>query len=232
MTTLRAALFQAFLFGTAIIGSLYAYWLRRTAPERVLPLGQAWSRLLLRGLRMICGITLDVQGLEHIPATGPVLIAAQHQSAFDTFIWLVLLRDPTYVLKQELTRIPFFGKLFVASGHISLDREGGARSLRSLIGAVQQAARRDRQIIIFPEGTRVPPGQRAPLQVGVAALARAAALPVIPAATDSGLFWPRDPLAMRPGIIHIRIHEPLPASTDRAAIMQALEQVFYSNATG
>jgi 1-acyl-sn-glycerol-3-phosphate acyltransferase len=230
MKMIRAALFQAFLFGTAIIGSLYAYWLRRSAPERVLPLGQAWSRLLMRGLRVICGITLDVQGFEHIPATGAALIAAQHQSAFDTMVWLVLLRDPSYVLKQELTRIPFFGKLFVASGHISLDREGGARSLRNLIGAVQQAAKRGKQIIIFPEGTRVPPGQRVPLQVGIAALSRATVLPVIPVATDSGLFWPRHPFRMRPGLIHIRIYPALPAATDRVAMMRALEQVFYGDA--
>jgi 1-acyl-sn-glycerol-3-phosphate acyltransferase len=224
---LRSFLFNAFLFGTASLGGIYAHILRRFAPERLLPLGQAWARLLVAGLRVICGITLDVRGLEHLPANGPALIAAQHQSAFDTMIWLVLLRDPSYVLKQELTRMPFFGTLFVASGHIALDREGGARSLRSLVGAVQQAAKQGKQIIIFPEGTRVAPGERVPLQVGVAALARATELAIIPVATNSGLFWPREALKMRPGVIHIRVHPPLPATMDRAAIMRRLEQVFY-----
>ena len=229
MNTGRAILFNIFLYVSATLGSLWAHLLYHVAPDRLLPLGQAWARLLMAGLRVICGITLDVQGLEHVPATGAALIAAQHQSAFDTMVWLVLLRNPSYVLKQELTRLPFFGRLFVASGHIPLDRQGGARSLRSLITAVQQAAQRGNQIIIFPEGTRVPPGQRVELQVGVAALARATGLAVIPVATDSGLFWPRQALRMRPGTIHIRIGPPVPADSGRAAIMAALESTFYGD---
>ena len=216
MNTGRAILFNIFLYVSATLGSLWAHLLYHVAPDRLLPLGQAWARLLMAGLRVICGITLDVQGLEHVPATGAALIAAQHQSAFDTMVWLVLLRNPSYVLKQELTRLPFFGRLFVASGHIPLDRQGGARSLRSLITAVQQAAQRGNQIIIFPEGTRVPPGQRVELQVGVAALARATGLAVIP-------------VRMRPGTIHIRIGPPVPADSGRAAIMAALESTFYGD---
>lgn len=228
MRLIRALLFNAILFGTAIIVSLWGHILWRFAPVRVLPLNQAWARMLKRMLRLVCGITVEVQGIENLPATGPVLIAAQHQSAFDTMIWLTLLQKPSYVLKEELTRLPLFGRMFLASGHIALDRAGGARSLRSLIGAVQLAVRQGRQIIIFPEGTRVVPGQRVPLQVGIAALARATGLPVTPVATDSGLFWPRDALKMRPGVIHIRIHPPIPASTGRAAMIDALEEAFYA----
>lgn len=227
MNPIRAVLFNVFLYGTATIGSLWAHLLYRVAPDRLLPLGQAWARLLMGALRVICGITLEVQGFEHIPATGTALVAAQHQSAFDTMVWLVLLRNPSYVLKQELTRLPLFGRLFVASGHIALDRQGGARSLRNLVGAVQQAAQRDKQIIIFPEGTRVPPGGRVELQPGIAALARATGLAVIPVATDSGLFWPREALRMRPGVIHIRIDPPIPPDVGRAAILAALEETFY-----
>lgn len=231
MRPIRAALFSAILLITAIIGSIWGHMLRRMAPERLLPLGQAWSRMLVKALRLICGITVDVRGLETLPG-GPVLIAAQHQSAFDTMIWLTLLKKPSYVLKEELTRLPLFGGLFAASGHIPLDRSGGARSLRNLIGAVQLATKEGRQIIIFPEGTRVRPGERVPLQVGIAALARATGLPVVPAATNSGLFWPRDWLKLRPGVIHIRIHPPIPASTDRATMIERLEAIFYEGELG
>jgi 1-acyl-sn-glycerol-3-phosphate acyltransferase len=186
-----------------------------------------WARISLAALRLICGVRIDVVGLEHLPRAGPALIAAQHQSAFDTLVWLTLLPRPAYVLKQELLRLPLFGKLLLPSGFIAVDRTGGAAALRKMVADCRTAVAAGRQIVIFPEGTRVPPGEQAVLQPGVVALAHALDLPVIPAATNSGLFWGRNAFNKQPGRLQIRIYSPLRVGARREEIMSALVGMFY-----
>jgi 1-acyl-sn-glycerol-3-phosphate acyltransferase len=173
-------------------------------------------------LRLLCGIRLRITGLQHLP-DGAALIAPQHQSAFDTFVWLTLVPRCCYVLKRELLRIPLFGPLLPLAGMIAVDREGGATALRGLLREGERAVRERRQIVIFPEGTRAAPGTLLPLQPGVAALAARIGLPVIPVATDSGLYWGRRAFHKRPGTIHVRILEPIAAGTPRGQLMSRLE---------
>ena len=156
------------------------------------------------------GIRLQVSGLEHV-GSGAALIASRHQSAFDTFVWLTLVPRCCYVLKRELLRIPLFGPLLPLSGMIAVDREGGANALRGLMREGVRAAREQRQIVIFPEGTRAEPGSLLPLQPGVAALAARTHLPVIPVVTDSGRCWGRRAFHKRPGTIHVRDIQADPA---------------------
>jgi 1-acyl-sn-glycerol-3-phosphate acyltransferase len=178
---------------------------------------------MVAGLRVICGIELEVIGRERIAQGGAMLIASRHQSAFDTFVWLTLVPRCCYVLKQELVRIPLFGPLIPAAGMIAVDRSGGAAALRGLIREGERAAREARQIVIFPEGTRAEPDALLPLQPGVAALASRTGLPVIPVVTDSGRCWGRRAFHKRPGIIHIRLLEPIPAGIGREALMSRLD---------
>ena len=118
--------------------------------------------------------------------TGAALIASHHQSAFDTLVWLTLVPRCCYVMKQELLRIPLFGPLLPLGGMIAVDREGGAKALRGLMREGARAVHEQRQIVIFPEGTRAEPGAVLPLQPGVAALAALTRLPVIPVVTRFG----------------------------------------------
>jgi 1-acyl-sn-glycerol-3-phosphate acyltransferase len=182
-----------------------------------------WARTLVAAVRIICGIRLDVTGLEHIPP-GPVLIASRHQSAFDTFVWLTLLPRCCYVFKDELLRIPLFGPLIGATGMIAVDRNAGGAAIRALVRQAERAVREQRQIVIFPEGTRSEPGYPGTLQSGIAALASRTGLPVIPVSTDSGRFWGRRAFRKRPGTIRIVIGSPIPAQTERKALMRALER--------
>jgi 1-acyl-sn-glycerol-3-phosphate acyltransferase len=164
-------------------------------------------------------------GLGNLPA-GPAIIAAKHQSAFDTVVWLTLLppgRDPAYVLKQELADIPLWGRLAARGGHIAVDRAAGASALRGMVRAAQGALAAGRPVVIFPEGTRTAPGERVPYQPGVAALAAATGAPVVPVATDSGLYWGRRAFQKRPGTIHVEVLPPLPQGLPRPALMAALE---------
>ncbi|MCF3946854.1 1-acyl-sn-glycerol-3-phosphate acyltransferase [Acidiphilium sp. AL] len=226
MFLIGSGIFNLIIFGTGAIGGLWGHVLRLTAPARLLPFGQGWARLVLGALRVFCGIDFVVEGMEFLPPGG-VILAAQHQSAFDTLVWLTLLEKPTYILKQELTKLPIFGPLLVPAGQIALDRTGGAKALRGLTEQVKRAGDAGRQIVIFPEGTRVAPGRRVALQPGIVALARAAHLPVVPVATDSGRCWGRNAFRKRPGTIRIRVFPALPDGLDRAALLAALEDAFY-----
>jgi 1-acyl-sn-glycerol-3-phosphate acyltransferase len=174
------------------------------------------------GARVICGIRVELSGIEHLPPTGPALLACQHQSAFDTIVWLSLVPRAAYVVKQELTRLPLFGPLLTPAGMIPVDRRGGAAALRGMLHAAGAARDAGKHLIIFPEGTRVAPGETVPLQPGVAAIARHLDLPVIPVATDSGLCWGRRAFLKRPGTIHIAIGTPIPAATRRDAMLDAI----------
>jgi 1-acyl-sn-glycerol-3-phosphate acyltransferase len=223
-TWLRSAAFNlSFYVLTAIMAVLAVPLLM--APRRWLAWKlRLWARLVLGMLRLLCGIRLRVIGSGFLPKRGQAgLVAAKHQSAFDTIVWFALLPDAIYVLKQELLRIPLYGHVARHVGMIAVDRSAGASALRHLLRAGMEAAARKRQIVIFPEGTRVAPGTRVAYQPGVAALAASTGLPVIPAATDSGLLWARRAFLKRPGVITLEILPPLPQGLPRSVLMARLE---------
>jgi 1-acyl-sn-glycerol-3-phosphate acyltransferase len=222
MTVLRSALFNVVFFAVGVAMTLLASVMRIVAPQRVLDVAMLWARILRVAVRVICGIRVEVRGLEHIPQ-GAALIASRHQSAFDTFVWLTLLPRCCYVFKDELLRIPLFGPLIRASGMIAVDRNGGGAAIRALLRGADRAVKEQRQIVIFPEGTRSEPGSPGALQSGIAALALRTGLPVIPVSTDSGWFWGRRAFRKRPGTIQIVIGSPIPAGTERKALMRALD---------
>lgn len=225
MTLLRSALFNLFFFAATAVLVVYGLALRALAPRRVVGVPVLWARVQLAAARAICGIGFAVTGREHLPA-GPALIASQHQSAFDTMVWFLLLPNCSYVLKRELTRIPAFGWLIRPAGMVVVDRKAGAKAIRSLLRDVAAAASAGKQVVIFPEGTRAEPGRPLPIQPGVAALAAAVPCPVLPVATDSGRYWGRRAFRKRPGTIRIAIHPPLPQGMPRAVLTARLEAIY------
>jgi 1-acyl-sn-glycerol-3-phosphate acyltransferase len=222
MTVLRSALFNVVFFAISLVMTLVATGARYVAPRQVLAVAMLWARCLVAAVRIICGIRLQVSGLEHI-ADGAALIASRHQSAFDTFVWLTLLPRCCYVFKDDLLRIPLFGPLISAAGMIAVDRDGGGAAIRGLLRGADRAVREQRQIVIFPEGTRSEPGSPGALQPGIVALASRTGLPVVPVSTDSGYFWGRRAFRKQKGTIRIVIGQPIPPQTGRKALMRALE---------
>jgi 1-acyl-sn-glycerol-3-phosphate acyltransferase len=214
------------MIGSGLVLSLWGTALRIVAPQRLTPLAQFWARLCLAALRLCCGIKIRVEGLENLPSGGAV-IAAQHQSALDILVWLVVLPYPALVFKKELRKIPVFGPLLAPAGMIPVDRGGAAPALRKLLQDCRAAAAAGRQVVIFPEGTRVAPGARVELQPGIVALAKSAGVPVLPAATDSGACWQPRAFAKTPGTVHVRLLPPLPAGLARDAIITELAAVYY-----
>ncbi len=217
---LRSALFNVFFFGSTFVLTLVGTVVRCFAPHRILDLAAAWARLLLWGARVMCGIRWQVVG--DLP-TGAALIASHHESAFDTLVWLTLVPRPAYVMKQEMLRIPLFGALTRPAGMIAVDRSGGAKAMRGLMRDAARAVAEQRQIVIFPEGTRAEPGALLPLLPGVAALAASTGLPVIPVVTDSGRCWGRRAFRKHPGVIHIVLLPPITPGTRRRDLLPRLE---------
>jgi 1-acyl-sn-glycerol-3-phosphate acyltransferase len=156
MATLRAALFTLFQFcwtGTLGLPFLPILALDRKHSQT---LARVWLRGMLWGARVVLGLRADVRGLENLPKGGCV-IAAKHQSAFETFLFHTVVEDAVYVLKHELGRIPVVGWYLRSSGQVFVDRSAGAAALKSMVKEVRVALDRGSQVIIFPEGTRVAP---------------------------------------------------------------------------
>ena len=227
MIVLRSAMFNAFFFGSTLLLTLAATGVRLLAPHRVIIVVVAWARLQLWAARTICGIRWRLTGT--LP-TGAALLASHHESAFDTLIWLTLVPRPAYVMKQELLRIPLFGALTRPAGMIAVDRLGGAAAMRRLIRDAAAAVSAQRQIVIFPEGTRAEPGTLLPLQPGIVALAASTGLPVIPVATDSGRCWGRRAFRKQPGIIHIVLLPPIESANRRQDLLPRLEAALRNGA--
>jgi 1-acyl-sn-glycerol-3-phosphate acyltransferase len=227
MIFFRSLAFNMVMFASALAFGLFAYLMKPFRPARLVDYGSIWAGFVIGALRILCGVKVAVTGAEFLPGSGPALIAAQHQSAFDTLIWLRLVHRPAYVLKQELLGLPVIGPLLVPCGFIPVDRDGGTPALRKMLTDCRAAAAAGRPIVIFPEGTRVAPGKRGTLQPGIVALAKMLNLPVIPAATNSGLFWGRKAFHKHPGVLRVRLFPTLRGGTTRGDILRQLEQCYY-----
>lgn len=224
MIWLRSLLFNIWFFAMTLLMGLLGAAVRWFARQHALWVAQTWAAMVLDGAAAICGIRVVVIGREHLPTTGAALIASQHQSAFDTLIWLRLVPRVAYVFKAELARIPLFGSLLVPAGQIPVDRGASFSAVRSLLRGADRAKADNRQIVIFPEGTRVAPGVEAALRPGIAALAARTGLPVIPVATDFGLYWGRRAFRKTPGVIRIIVGPPIPPGLSQSALIEALRQ--------
>jgi len=186
-------------------------------PRKMLgPPVRLWARGALSLAWLICGIRWRVEGREHLPAAGGLMVG-RHESAWDTIIFLLYHRDPAYVLKKELLSIPFYGWFARKVGMISVDRSAGSKALRGLVKDAKAAIDLGRAVIIFPEGTRMKPGVTRKLQPGAAALYESAGVPVVFFSLASGHVW--NTRFKRPGVIRLRIHPPVPPALSRAEFL-------------
>lgn len=187
-----------------------------------------WTRFHRWCARVLLGITIRVEGSR--PA-GPALYASKHQAMFETLELELQLDAPAMVLKQELAQLPMWGWAAKRYGALVVDREGSSTALRQMIREGTKAKQAGRSVLIFPEGTRVLPGEQPPLKAGFAGLYRMLGLPVVPVAVDSGRLLPKRG-AKRAGVVTFRFGEAIPPGLPRAdvearvhAAMNALESV-------
>jgi 1-acyl-sn-glycerol-3-phosphate acyltransferase len=181
-----------------------------------------WARGLLVLLAAVCGLRHRVEGRENVPGQAAI-IAAKHQSAWETIALAAILDRPLFILKKELLAVPLIGWHFRKAGNIPVDRAMGAKALRGMIPAAEAAIAAGHQVIVFPEGTRVDLAESHAYQPGIAALYARIDAPVIPAALDSGRFWPRRSAIKHPGTITLSFLPAMPKGLDRRAFMGELE---------
>ncbi|GGY45095.1 lysophospholipid acyltransferase family protein [Parvularcula lutaonensis] len=221
MTRLRSILFVLLMFLFAIVTGLVA-WPALFKREWSLAVSKFWTRGTLWLLKVLCGIRDEVRGMEHLP-TGPAIIAAKHQSMWETLKLTTILPRPCFVLKKELKGWPIFSWFAIANGFIFIDREAGAKSLRDMTNQAKERLAEGAQIVIFPEGTRSAPGERLPYQPGVAALAKALDVPTVPVSHNSGEYWLQPGPIKKPGTIIMTIHPPITDVSNRKQFLRAVE---------
>jgi len=174
-------------------------------------------------LKVICATRYEVRGHEKLPK-GACLVASKHQSAWDSFALIPVFRDPAMVMKVELGWIPLYGWFSHKFQHIFVKRDKGPSALKGLIRDARRCAGQGREIVIFPEGTRRPPGAPPDYKPGFVALYEGLALPCVPVALNSGLFWPRRSIVRYPGTIVIEVLDPIPPGLSRAQARALIQE--------
>ena len=211
MTLIRSLLFALLFYLGTLLYVLTVILLSPFGDRTVQAIVHAWSDFHHGLVANVLGISWQVEG--KVPE-GAFLIAFKHEAMVETIESLRFARKPVVVMKRELTQIPLFGWVTRRYGIIGVDREAGASALRNMLAEGKKATEQGRPVAIFPEGTRVPHGQRPPLRPGFAGLYRALGLPVVPVAHDSGRLWSKG-VIKRPGVIHVRVGEIIPAGLKR-----------------
>jgi 1-acyl-sn-glycerol-3-phosphate acyltransferase len=201
-----------------VIGSPLLFAPRRWAMAGL----RTHARFELFLLRHIVGMKLEVRGKERLPK-GACLIAAKHQSAWETFALIPIFRDPALLMKRELFWIPVHGWFSHKFAMIPVDRDKGPAALRRMLKEARKRVEDGREIIIFPEGTRRAPGAPPDYKTGILLLYEALGVPCVPVALNSGAFWPRRSLIRLPGTVIVEILDPIPPGLPREAFLERLK---------
>ena len=225
MILLRSLLYYAALTGTILAFGIPIVLLGGLLPQRFTDsLATRWGRLNLWLQRTICGLGYRLEGEDNIPS-GPCIVMSKHQSAWET-IGLRGILDPkqSWVLKEELTKIPIFGWGLRYAGSIPIDRSAGRRAVLEIIELGSRCLAEGRTVVIFPEGTRTAPGQRKKYGIGGGLLAARTGAAVIPIAHNAGVYWSRRGVKKYPGTVRIVIGPAIPTEGQKAdEIMQQVE---------
>jgi 1-acyl-sn-glycerol-3-phosphate acyltransferase len=163
-----------------------------------------WGRFAIWWLEKTCQLNYQVQGLENIPTT-PAIVLSKHQSAWETIVFQTLFPMQVWLVKRELLQVPFFGWALAVLQPIAIDRKNLRKSMQKIVEQGKQRLAEGKWIVIFPEGTRVNPGEKKRYGVGGAMLAAESGYPVVPVALNSGKFWPPKGFVKRPGTIKVVI---------------------------
>jgi 1-acyl-sn-glycerol-3-phosphate acyltransferase len=219
----RSLLFQALFYLNTV------FWLMVALPtffmpyRAVLGVAKTWGRVNLVLLR-VAGIKVEVRGREKIPK-GPLIVASKHQSTWETTALMPLFDNPLFILKRELEWIPVFGWLLIKGRMVPVNRGAGSQALAEMTERARIELSRGRQLIIFPEGTRRPAGAEPRYKYGVAHLYAAEGVPCLPVALNSGVFWPRHSLLLRPGTVIVEILDPVMPGLDKDVFFKRLQDV-------
>jgi 1-acyl-sn-glycerol-3-phosphate acyltransferase len=226
---LRSALHMAFMFVTVIPYTLLILLARLFGAKGDVryAIAQKWLTLSIEAARAIMGIRYQVQGQENLPVgeTSPAILLVKHQSTYETFLMPAIMPHPlAYVFKKELLYVPFFGWSIGSLDMIHIDRSQRAKAFAKVVEQGQALLDRGVWVIMFPEGTRIPRGERGSYKTGGTRLAIATGAPVIPIAVTSAKCWPRKAFIKQPGVVDVSIGKPIPSQgRDADELMREVE---------
>ena len=208
MLFLRSLLFFIGQVITAPIFTLIALLAMPLNPILRNDLISGWARSMLWWLKVTCNIRHEITGLENITDT-PTIVLSKHQSAWETLAFQAIFPTQVYVLKRELLWIPIFGWGLAMSSPIAIDRSAGREALKKLVANGQARLNRGFWVVIFPEGTRIAPGERSKYHIGGAWLATHTKTQVLPVAHNAGEYWAKNTFIKKPGVIKMHIGKPI-----------------------
>jgi 1-acyl-sn-glycerol-3-phosphate acyltransferase len=227
MNALRSIVFNIlFIFGS-FAWSLFLVWTFVFPPKKCAALVSAFYGGYIAFIeRNVLGLKLEIRGREHLPASGGYIIAAKHQSAFET-LKLPFMKEfsyPVIVLKKELTYLPVWGLYPHFMGQVPIDRGQGMEALKKMSDGCKKALADGRNIAIFPQGTRVRPGEVRPYKAGLARLYKDLEVPLVPLALNSGVYWGRNAFFKRSGTVVFEFLPPIPAGEPPLQAMARMEE--------
>lgn len=223
MLYLRSFLFNLIGYSTLFVGCVFNSVVGAFSPKATIKIwNAAFIPFLVWCLRWIAGIRIEIRGAQYIKQADAVY-AGKHESALETYVLTNYIKRATFILKKELTYIPIFGWAQHFYGMIPIDRSAGSAAMKNMLRHARAMAENKRPIIIFPEGTRRSPGQEPAYKPGVALLYQHLNLPVIPFATNTGLFWKKSSFLRYPGTVIFEFMEPLPAGLDKQHFITELQ---------
>ena len=226
---LRSTLHMAFMFVTVIPYTLCILLARLLGAKGNVRYGfaQKWLTLSIDAARVLMGIRYQVQGQENLPVgeTSPAILLVKHQSTYETFLMPAIMPHPlAYVFKKELLYVPFFGWSIGSLDMIHIDRSQRAKAFAKVVEQGQALLDKGVWVIMFPEGTRIPRGERGSYKTGGTRLAIATGAPVIPIAVTSAKCWPRKAFIKTPGVVDVSIGKPIPSvGRDAEELMREVE---------
>ncbi len=202
-------------FPFVFFGEKYALFVRKI-----------WAKVTIFAFQFINSVEFEVRGLENLPKNEPIIVASKHQSAFETVAFCLILNEPVYILKKELSQIPIFGSYIIRSGMIAIDRSLKASVIKRIVENAERVFAKKRHLVIFPEGTRVQIGKSKAYQSGVSALYLSGLAKVVPVALNSGCFWPKGVLLPkeRPAKCVIEFLEPVENNLEKHAFISLLHE--------
>jgi 1-acyl-sn-glycerol-3-phosphate acyltransferase len=206
---LRSLVFNVLFYAVLVFCVLVALPTFLMSPRATLTVAGWWAKSTLFLMRAICNIKVEFRGQEKIPK-GPLVVVAKHQSFWETFALMQFFDRPIFILKRQLMLIPVFGQFLIKTGMIAIDRSAGVKALLDMTRRARDAVRGGCQLVIFPEGTRRPPGAPPDYKTGFAQIYSACGVQCLPVALNSGLFWPRRTFMRYPGTLVVEFLDPLP----------------------
>ena len=226
MAWLRAWVFNLTFYLGSLFWSIALLWILILPEEKVRKFVHLfYYRYIYFITKHIMGIKLEIKGMEHLPKDGAYILASKHQSAYETVVLPYLIPNIAIILKEELTKIPLWGLYPTKLGMIAIDRSSGTRAMRSIVKGALKVKEQGRPILIFPQGTRVPPGETESYKSGVAKVYKDTALPIIPMALNAAVCWPKNGFIKKSGTITFEFLPMIPAGKKPQEMLKELENV-------